>query len=402
MLEGLTEMIRGEAFMPHGMCLLWRPDLLFLHGGSDLFIALAYLTIPLVIMRAARLRPDLIDAKVARLFAVFITACALSHLAGLATLWWPAYGIQGLIKAATAVVSVYTAVELARLLPSVLTMPSRADLAARDTALNLQRIDSERVREANEKLNEFAYVASHDLRAPMRGIANHARFLEEDHGPDLPQDARRRLSRMQELCVQMEQLISTLLQYSRISRSEACEDVALEPLFLGIRDRLAETLAERNAEIVLDTPLPVMAGDPAGFETVLTNLISNGLTYNSSAAPRVHVGFLDQVEVDGAVLEKALYVRDNGIGIAPDQHDLVFRMFKRLHPPEAYGPGTGAGLAFVRRVVESQGGTVCLHSAPDEGSTFYLTFPGPNAAPNHADRPVDTAGGYAGPLPQGA
>ncbi len=374
MLQGFKDFALPEAFMPHGMCLLWRPDLLFLHGASDFLIAAAYFTIPLLILRAARRRPDLLDANVARLFAAFITACALSHLCALVTLWLPIYGVQGVIKAATAVVSVYTAVELARLLPVFLTMPSRADLAEKEAALLLHRHETTRVQEANDKLSEFAYVVSHDLRAPMRGIANHARFLEEDHGDSLPPDAKKRIGRMQELCRQTEHLISTLLQYSRISRAEAQEDVALSEVVERIRDRLAETLTDRSAQIVLDTPLPIIAGNPADVMTALTNLVLNGITYNDSGAPVVRIGYLDRVKVDGRTLHKAVYVTDNGIGVAAENHDLIFRMFKRLHGPDAYGAGTGAGLAFVRRVAESHGGTVRVVSTPGEGSTFYLTF----------------------------
>lgn len=376
MLQGLRDLVLPEAFMPHGMCLLWRPDLLFLHGGSDVLIALAYFTIPLVILRAVRRRPDLVDTDVARLFAAFITACALSHLAAVVTLWWPAYGIQGVIKAATAVVSVYTAVELARLLPMFLTLPSREDLAEKEAALMMHRHETSRVQEANDKLSEFAYVASHDLRAPMRGIANHARFLEEDHGDSLPEDARKRITRMQELCRQMEHLIVTLLQYSRISRAEAQEDVALSEVVARLRNRLAETLADRNARIEVETPLPVIPGNPADVMTALTNLVVNGLTYNDAEEPVIRIGYLDRVKVGDTTLRKAIYVADNGIGVASENHDLIFRMFKRLHGPGVYGPGTGAGLAFVRRVAESYGGTVRLTSVPGEGSVFYVTFEG--------------------------
>ena len=374
MLDGWKELFLSDLFMPHGMCLLWRPDLLALHGLSDVMIALAYFTIPLVILRAARRRPDLVDAKVARLFAAFITACALSHLAGLVTLWLPIYGLQGLIKAATAVVSVYTAVELARLLPAFLTMPSRADLAARDEALQSSRVESRRVREANDKLTEFAHIASHDLRAPMRGIANHARFLAEDHGAHLPEDAQRRLTRMQDLCRQMEHLIVTLLDFSRIGRDESDGTVDLAAVVDELRDQMAETLAEKGASLVIDTPLPMVRGSAAGLSTVLGNLVANGLTYNRSDTPAVHIGHLDRVEQGGRWLRDVIYVRDNGIGIPEAQQEQVFRMFKRLHQPEEFGPGTGAGLAFVRRVVESIGGQVVLKSAPGEGATFYIVL----------------------------
>ncbi len=116
-------------FVPHAVCLLWRPDLLIMHGVSDLLIATAYFTIPILIVKAVRARPDLMNGKVAWMFAAFIMACGLSHAAGLLTLWYPAYGFQGMIKVGTAGISVYTAIQLVRLLPDFIAMPSTAQYA---------------------------------------------------------------------------------------------------------------------------------------------------------------------------------------------------------------------------------------------------------------------------------
>ena len=121
-------------------------------------------------MKAVKSRPDLIDPKVAKLFAAFITARALSHLAGLVTLWFPIYGIQGLIKVATAAVSIYTAIQLAKLLPIFLKMPSHQDMAKKNAEVELERMRTAEAQESQAKLSEFAYIASHDLKAPMRGI----------------------------------------------------------------------------------------------------------------------------------------------------------------------------------------------------------------------------------------
>lgn len=375
MLDYLASLFGAAQFVPHAVCLLWRPDLLIMHGASDLLISAAYLTIPVIILKAVDRRPDLLHPKVARLFAAFITACALSHLAALLTLWVPAYGLQGVIKLATALVSIYTAVQLARLLPEFLTMPSRAQLARTKTELESEHERAIAAQEARERLDEFAHIASHDLRAPMRGIANQARFLAEDHGDALAPDAQKRLTRMQELCGQLDRLISALLQYSRLGRSDTRHVISTKTIVSDVRSSLEEVLQEEAAEITVETPLPDVWADPSDFTSVVQNLVVNGLTYNDAATKSVAIGYVDRVSVGRRVIRNAFYVRDNGIGIDPDMHEDIFKMFKRLNRPEAYGDGTGAGLAFVRKVIEANGGTITLVSAPGQGSTFYFTFP---------------------------
>lgn len=226
----------------------------------------------------------------------------------------------------------------------------------------------------NDNLNEFAHVTAHDLRVPMRGIANHASFLIEDHGDHLPAEVRTRLTRMQDLCSQVENLTATLLKYSRIDRGDASENVQVGAVLADIRSALAELMEARNAEIVVDTPLPALGASVAEVNTVFHNLILNGLLYSDADQPTVHVGFVPHVRAKGRQLNGVFYVRDNGIGIAPEFHEDVFRMFKRLNHPGAYSAGSGAGLAFVRKVVETRGGQVILVSGTGEGSTFYIDF----------------------------
>lgn len=374
MFQYLETLFGAAQFVPHAVCLLWRPDLLFMHGASDLLIGIAYLTIPFVILKAMRRRPDLVDVGVARLFVAFISACALSHLAGLLTLWVPAYGLQGVIKILTAGISLYTAVQLARRLPVFLTLPSREEMARQVDAMVRSERRAELAEEAQEKLGEFASIASHDLKAPIRGLANHVRFLIEDHGPSLDPDARQRLDRMSTLCEHMDELITTLLRYSRIGRIEAEVEVDAEETVRAISESLDELLTEKNGVIEIETPLPKLRANPADVDTVLRNLILNGLTYNDAETRVVTVGFAQETVANGERLRDVYYVRDNGIGIDPEVHEDVFRMFKRLNQPEAYGGGSGVGLAFVKKIVEASQGAIRLTSETGAGSAFYVSF----------------------------
>ncbi len=302
MLDYIFELFSSAQFVPHAVCLLWRPDLLIMHGVSDFLISAAYLAIPVIIVKAVKSRPDLMDPQLARLFAAFITACALSHLAGLITLWFPAYGIQGVIKLGTAAVSIYTAIQLARLLPMFLTMPSRQEMARKEIEIALGQAQTADARAARDKLSEFAFIASHDLKAPLRGISNQARFHVEDHADTLQPDAQRRLCRMQELCNQLEGLISTLLKYSRIGGTVAHEEIDPAGAVAEVKNSLLELLAEKNAEIVIETALPKLKVSPPDMATILQNLIVNGLKYNDSDQKRIAIGFVDEVSVQGRKL----------------------------------------------------------------------------------------------------
>lgn len=208
----------------------------------------------------------------------------------------------------------------------------------------------------------------------MRGIANQARFLLEDHGERLEPDAHRRLERMQDLCSHLEGLIATLLKYSRIGKSDARENVDPAMVIEHVKASLSEMRTERNATITVQSPMPAVQANPADVATVLQNLIVNGLTYNDSEEKRITVGFRSRVLVNGTLLQNAYFVQDNGIGINDEFYEDVFRMFKRLHQTDAYGEGSGAGLTFIKRVLENSGGEIQLTSAPGQGSTFYFTF----------------------------
>ena len=391
MLQPLQDFFGLAQFVPRGESLLWRPGLLVTHGLSDLLSALACFAIPLVILKVHKLRPDLVDPKVARLFASFIALWGLSHLASLATLWVPVYGVEGVLKLVAAVVSVFAAVQLIRLLPSYLHIPSQGEMARKDAEIMRRQFEAEEARSAQEKLNEFAYIVSHDLRAPLRGISNQITFLVEDHGDELGADQIHRLSRITELCQKADSLIVTLLKYSRIGRTQARESVSTQRVVEEVIASLKEFLGERNGAVEIETDLPKIAASPADVDTLFRNLILNGLTYNDAERPMVGIGFLAQARIDGRTEQNVFYVRDNGIGIEPEFREEAFRMFKRLNHPERYGEGSGAGLAFVRKVVEADGGWVRLVSTPGQGSTFYISLAQPAVLSHRTCEPHEEA-----------
>ncbi len=227
----------------------------------------------------------------------------------------------------------------------------------------------------NQELEDFAYIASHDLREPLRGIANHVQFLKEDCGDSLGEAGLRRITRLQQLCRHADSLTSDLLQWSRLGSGDFAEDpVDVGAVIDSIRDGLAETMKERNAVIVRAGDLPDVIGDQPRIASLFTNLIVNAVKYNDSPEKVVEVGCLPALCGPQGREKDVYYVKDNGIGIPKAYHEAVFSLFKRLHSPKLYGPGTGAGLSFAAKIVERHGGRIWLESAENQGTTFYFTL----------------------------
>jgi light-regulated signal transduction histidine kinase (bacteriophytochrome) len=222
----------------------------------------------------------------------------------------------------------------------------------------------------NADLDDFSCIASHDLKEPLRGISGYCELLLlEDYRDKLDEDGTARLESVIRLCGRLGRLIDDLLTYARLGRVQpSCVAVDLNRVAADVTDILAATIEDRAARVTVAASMPAVVAEPTLVGEVLRNLISNALKFNTHAEPHVRVG----AERDGDLV--VVSVRDNGIGIAPEHHTAVFEMFRRLHSRQRY-EGTGAGLSFVRKIVEAHGGRVWLESALERGSTFYFTLP---------------------------
>ena len=225
---------------------------------------------------------------------------------------------------------------------------------------------------SNTELDSFAYVASHDLKEPLRGIYNYSYLLLEDYEDSLDEGGTKKLRTLMTLTKRMEKLIDTLLYYSRLGRqSLARVPVDLVALVREEIQTVLETSRREPHDIRLPERLPEVRADRVLVEKLLTNLIANGLKYNKSADKWIEIGCTRVLERSS---QTVFYVRDNGIGIAKQHQELVFRIFKRLNGPRQYGEGTGAGLTIVQKIAERHGGQVWLQSEQGQGSTFYFTL----------------------------
>ncbi|MCX6030099.1 MAG: PAS domain S-box protein [Chloroflexi bacterium] len=237
-------------------------------------------------------------------------------------------------------------------------------------AAELERRVAERTAQlqtANADLEAFSYSVSHDLRAPLRAVSGFAQILANRHRASLNAEGQHYMDNIVQAADRMNRLINDLLAYSRLGRRGlTLRPVSLREIVGQIAGELAGRAAEIGATLEIADDLPVVRGDATLLSQVFTNLLDNALTYRRpDVPPRVAITWQTQ---NGHVIVR---VSDNGIGIAAEYHEKIFNVFQRLHSEDAY-PGTGIGLAIVKKSVELLGGRIWVESAIDEGSAFSV------------------------------
>jgi PAS domain S-box-containing protein len=227
---------------------------------------------------------------------------------------------------------------------------------------------NEAMERSNIELKQFAYIASHDLQAPLRSISGFVQLLKQDYGAKLDGQAEEWIRRTVESTQYMQTLIKDLLSYSQVdSRARPFSAVDCGHAFDEAVAMLDGSIRDSGAAVTRDD-LPSVLGDRSQLVQLFMNLISNGIKYHGAEPPRVHASAR---VTDG---KWTITLRDNGIGIAPKHHERIFEIFQRLHTRRAY-PGTGIGLAVCRRVVEHHGGSIGVDSSPGQGAAFHFTIP---------------------------
>lgn len=235
---------------------------------------------------------------------------------------------------------------------------------------------------SNAELQQFAYVASHDLQEPLRMVANFTQLLADLYGDRLDQKARDFIAYAVEGATRMQTLIQDLLAFSRVgSRGNSLDMARLERALDRAVANLELAISENGASVTHDE-LPVLRVDSAHITQLFQNLIGNAIKFKGAAPPRVHVSALR----DGD--EWTFSVRDNGIGFEPKYEERIFAVFQRLHTRDEY-PGTGIGLAICRKIVERHQGRIWAESTPGSGSTFYFTLPAVRIPAERAKQSAD-------------
>ena len=226
----------------------------------------------------------------------------------------------------------------------------------------------------NNELDAFAYIASHDLKEPLRGIHNYATFLLDDYGEILQGEGAEKLHTLVRLTTRMELLIESLLKFSRLGRQELqMNSIDLNHLLQNVTELFSMNPQWVNCKIHIPRSLPTVFGDRVLIEEVFTNLISNAFKYNNQAEKWAEISWIESYGQPHNIF--TFYVRDNGIGIREKHLESVFRIFKRLHASSKYGGGTGAGLTIVKKIVERHGGQIQVESIFGKGTTFSFALP---------------------------
>jgi len=237
-------------------------------------------------------------------------------------------------------------------------------VAARTAELAERTKDLER---SNMELEQFAYVASHDLQEPLRTISSFTQLLAKRYQDKLDDKAREFINYAVDGCKRMQTLINDLLSFSRVgTHGNPREPVSCEALLDRVVKSLKVFIQESGAVITHD-PLPFVLADPGQLGQLLQNLIANAIKFRGQDVPRIHIG----AQRNDAIWK--ISVRDNGIGISPEHNERIFVIFQRLHTKTQY-PGTGIGLAICKKIAERLGGRIWVESSEGQGSTFYFTL----------------------------
>lgn len=384
MLEFFRKLFSSD-FMPHGHCYFWRPEIVWLHVISDGLIALSYVMIPIALTMLVRKRKDLAFNWMYAMFGVFILACGATHIMSIWNLWHATYRFEGVVKAIAAFASVPTAILMFRLLPVALSIPSpeqlRSEIAQRKKAEeDLRRLNLEleaRVAERtakltrlNDALQRFAYIASHDLREPIRTVSTFNELLRRQYGPKIEGDGQQFIAYSVDACKRMHNLVTDLTAYVQAvdaNTSPVRRVVNASELVDNAIQSVQGAISQAGAEVTHD-PLPDIDVDAAQLGQVFQNLISNAIKYRRPGEPcKVRISATDSGD------EWLFSVRDNGIGIENKYAEYVFQPFKRLHGNEY--DGSGVGLTICKHVIEGHSGRIWFESIPGQGVNFFFTLP---------------------------
>ncbi|UWR23478.1 ATP-binding protein [Sulfitobacter sp. S190] len=378
-------------YSPHGFCIAWNVPVLYTHIAADLLIAVSYFAIPAIMLIFLRQRRDPALRAPAVLFVAFITACGISHLMSIVTMYYPFYGLQGVLKLLTGVISAITAIALWKMLPEALRIPAPATLlkAIRDRDREIgerataqskltqrnRQLDQkiEEAVAANRELREFSYAASPDLKSPANTLSLWLQYFEEEYADSLDDEGRASLGEAGRIIGRMRALVDDVLKYARVVNGEPAERDCI-----NLRDIIDDTIEDLKPEIQrahasMDIgPMPRFIGYTPLVSILIHNLLSNALKFRSpDRAPVITIrGEMRQRPAPAFVLR----VKDNGIGIDPSYAERVFSLFQRLHRAEDY-EGTGLGLALCRRIAVTHGGGIEVISQEGEGAEFIVTLP---------------------------
>ena len=305
------------------------------------------------------------------LFGAFILLCGLTHFIDAMMFWWPAYRLNGLLRFLTACVSWLTVFALIKVLPQAFALKTshefNAELAERkriEKKLNEHTIELE---QKNKDIEQFAYIASHDLQEPIRTVANYVQVIKEDYGSNLDDRVDNYLNSIERATTRMSVLVKGLMDFSYLGINSKLTCFNCKTV---LDDTLADikTVCDASQATITIGTMPTLYGYEIEMRQLFQNLILNAIKFHKKGvAPVIHI---DSTKIDG---KWKFSVTDNGIGIDPVHYDRIFNIFQQLHNDGLY-EGYGIGLANCKKIVELHKGEIWIDSKLGKGTTFYFTI----------------------------
>ncbi|MBD2355054.1 response regulator [Tolypothrix sp. FACHB-123] len=383
-------------FVPHGHCYFWNTGLVWLHIISDATIALAYYSIPLLLIYFISQRKDVPFNGVFLLFGAFIIACGTGHLMEIWTLWHPDYWVSGTIKALTAIISIYTAFALFNLMPQALALPSPAQLEVINQTLLKEIIERKRVEQelrqaeetaknASKAKSEFLANMSHELRTPLNGILGYTQILQRTE--HLSEKASKGIGVIYQCGSHLLTLINDVLDLSKIeARKLELNPIDFYlPAFLDSVSEICRIRAEQkvigfNLQIDEDLPTGIRA-DEKRLRQVLINLLGNAIKFTQQGSVSFKVKVINKISHgQGEIIYKIRFeIVDTGTGITPEQAKKIFLPFEQVGNQKRQTEGTGLGLAISQQIISLMGSQIQLESEFGKGSSFYFDLEVPES-----------------------
>lgn len=370
-IDFFTLLFDVQDWPPRWFCGYWSEFHGWLYIISDLTIWLAYFTIPIFILAFVFKKPDIPLPKVFWLFGAFILACGLTHLMDAIIFWWPAYRLSALIRFITAVVSLGTVFALIKFFPMALKLTTsdefNAEIKKRKAAEEkLQAVNTE-IKIKSKEVERFAYIASHDLQAPLNSFKQLLKLSEKKSKEIDDDELKEFMTYLGKSAERMDELVKGLLSYSRVGQE------AGEIELVDLNQTLSEVLADLQSSIssldvkVVAEQMPTIYGRKLALRLMFQNLIGNAIKFHHpDRTPHVTISSKEHAD------HWEFSVADNGLGIAEKELDQVFEIFRRASSAKGI-KGTGIGLAHCQKIAEIHHGKIWVTSTVGEGSTFHFT-----------------------------
>lgn len=353
-------------YMPHGHCYLWLPSILWVNVISDLLIAAAYFSIPVVLVLVVRARKDIKFRGVFMLFAAFILMCGITHLFAVYTIWHGSYGWHGIAKLITALVSVATALVLLINRKAMISIPTAYQLE-----LALEKAES-----ANLAKRNFLACMSHEIRTPINGVLGMLNLAIKNENDS---EQAKKLNIAQKSAASLLTVINDIIDFSKVEAGK----LDIEKVPFNVTQLLSDTVKafsfyqiNRDVELFLDArdiEKELVVGDPSRIRQVISNLLSNAVKFTAKGEIRLIASV--QSNSSGAY-EFNCCIKDTGIGIPQNKIKILFTPFTQVDASTTreYG-GTGLGLAICRQLTRLMGGDISVVSKEGVGSEFCFTIP---------------------------